>query len=195
MRSLHAVVRAATTRRAALLPLVAAVAAVATGCGGAIPANDGSRAGVTVESTGLGSILADGRGHTLYLFERDEGGESYCTGACASVWPPFETSGQPQPMAGIPASALGTITRDDGGVQVTYHGHPLYFYAGDASSPGKTKGEDQEQFGSTWYAVGRAGEAVEPKGESGGSNGGGSGGGNGGYGNTGTSSGNGGGGY
>ena len=197
MRSLHAVVRAATTRRTALLPLVAAVAAVAAGCGGAIPANNGSRAGVTVESTKLGSILADGRGHTLYLFERDEGDESYCTGACASVWPPYETSGQPQAMTGLLASSLGTITRDDGDVQVTYRGHPLYFYAGDASSPGKTNGEDKKQFGSTWYAVGRTGKAVEPKEESGGSNGGG---GNGGYGNnsgtnSGTSSGNGGGGY
>src|SRR5439155_20306603 len=107
--------------------------------------------------------LVDGDGHTLYLFERDEGGESYCTGACASVWPPFETDGTPHGMGGVATTALGTIKRDDGDMQVTYRGHPLYFYAADASVPGKTKGEDVKQFGDGWYLLDAQGKSLEPK--------------------------------
>jgi hypothetical protein len=52
-------------------------------------------------------------------------------------------------------------------MQVTYHGHPLYYYAADASTPGKTKGEDVDQFGAAWYLVGAQGESVEPESDSG----------------------------
>ena len=79
------------------------------------------------------------------------------------MWPPLETSSSPQAVSGLDSSALGTITRDDGDKQVTYHGHPLYYYAADASSPGKTKGEDVDQFGSSWYLVNAGGKPVEPK--------------------------------
>jgi hypothetical protein len=69
-------------------------------------------------------------------------------------------------------------------MQVTYHGHPLYYYAADASTPGKTRGEDIEQFGSGWYLVNRQGNPVEQTSGSGSSSGsgGGSNGGGGGYG-------------
>ena len=70
----------------------------------------------------------------------------------------------------MPASALGVFKRDDGEMQVTYRGHPLYYYAADASAPGKTRGEDVKQFGAGWYLVGQNGRSVEPKGDSGGSN-------------------------
>jgi predicted lipoprotein with Yx(FWY)xxD motif len=144
------------------LTVLAAFGLVAAGCGGAIPSSNGSQATVTVMSSHLGRFLADGQGHTLYLFDRDEPRESYCNGACAAVWPPYETDGPPQAVAGVPASALGTIKRDDGDVQVTYRGHPLYFYAADASTSGKTKGEGVDQFGAEWYVVGRDGKPVEP---------------------------------
>ena len=110
-----------------------------------------------------GRYLVDGQGHSLYLFEKDKGGESYCNGACAAVWPALETEAMPHSGAGVDAAVLGTIKRDDGDMQVTYHGHPLYYYAADASTPGKTKGEDIEQFGDGWYLVSAGGKSVEEK--------------------------------
>jgi predicted lipoprotein with Yx(FWY)xxD motif len=140
----------------------AALALLAAGCGGAIPSSDGGPASIELASSSLGHHLTDGEGHTLYVFERDEQGESYCNGACASVWPPLETSSTPRSTGAIPTSALGTIKRNDGDLQVTYRGRPLYYYAADASSPGKTKGEDVNQFGASWYAVGPNGKPLEP---------------------------------
>ena len=63
--------------------------------------------------------------------------------------------------AGVDAGALGTTKRDDGDMQVTYHGHPLYYYAADASTPGKTRGQEIDQFGAEWYLVDAKGKAVE----------------------------------
>jgi predicted lipoprotein with Yx(FWY)xxD motif len=168
MRPLHAVV----------VGVIGLVVVVATGCGGAIPSSDGGPATLKLD----GRYLVDRQGHSVYLFEKDEDGESYCSGACAAVWPPLETSSAPQAGAGVDNAALGTTKRDDGDMQVTYRGHPLYYYAGDASTAGKTKGEDIEQFGAAWYLVGAQGQPVEPEnssGSSGGSNGGSSGGGGG----------------
>jgi predicted lipoprotein with Yx(FWY)xxD motif len=155
------------------------LALVAAGCGGAIPSSDGGPAALKVAGSSDGRVLVDGRGQSVYLFEKDEG-ESSCTGACAAVWPPLETSTAPRAGAGVQSAALGTIKRSDGDMQVTYHGHPLYYYAADASTPGKTKGEDIEQFGAGWYLVGGRGDPVEPESHSGsnpnsGSNGGGGG--------------------
>jgi predicted lipoprotein with Yx(FWY)xxD motif len=152
MRPLHAVVVGATT-----LVLIAA------GCGGAIPSSNGGPATLKLTRSQHGQYLVDSQGHSLYLFEKDEGGESYCNGACAAVWPALETEAMPHAGAGVDAAALGTIKRDDGDIQVTYHGHPLYYYAADASTPGTTKGEDIEQFGDGWYLVSAAGKSVEEK--------------------------------
>jgi predicted lipoprotein with Yx(FWY)xxD motif len=146
MRPLHAVVVGAI-----------GLALVAAGCGGAIPGSDGGPAALKLD----GRYLVDSQGHSVYLFQKDEDGESYCSGACAAVWPPLETSTAPQAGAGIQDASLGTIKRSDGDMQVTYHGHPLYYYAADASTPGKTKGEDIEQFGAGWYLVGAHGQPIE----------------------------------
>jgi len=155
MKRLHA-------RLAAPAAALAALAVVAAGCGGAVPGSNGGKATVKVRQSKLGRILVDGQGHTLYVFERDERGESYCNGACAAVWPPFETDGRPRAAGGgVSAAALGTTKRDDGDLQVTYHGHPLYYYAADASTPGKTTGEDVDQFGASWYALDSGGGSVE----------------------------------
>jgi predicted lipoprotein with Yx(FWY)xxD motif len=134
---------------------------MAAGCGGAMPSSNGGPATLKLTSTKFGHFLVDAQGHTLYLFQKDEGGESYCNGACAAVWPPLETSSRPAGTGGINTAALGTIKRDDGETQVTYRGHPLYYYAADASKAGKTKGEELEQFGAEWYVVGANGKAVE----------------------------------
>ena len=150
MRPLHAVVMGAIG-----LTLVAA------GCGGAIPSSNGGSAMLKTTQTSEGRFLVDGQGHSLYLFDKDEDGESYCTGACAAVWPPVETDSTPRAATGVASGALGTVERDDGDRQVTYHGHPLYYYAADASMPGRTKGEEADQFGAEWYLVGPQGKALE----------------------------------
>ena len=112
-------------------------------------------------SSADGRHLTDQQGHTLYLFDKDEKGDSYCTGACASVWPPLETNSKPQATGGVDAGALSTFKRDDGETQVAYHGHPLYYYAADASTAGKTKGQEVDQFGAEWYLVDPNGKPVE----------------------------------
>ena len=167
MRPLHAVVVGAL-----------GLALVAAGCGGAIPSSDGGPAALKLD----GRYLVDSQGHSVYLFEKDEDGESYCSGACAAVWPPLETSTAPRGGAGVQEAELGTIERPDGDMQVTYHGHPLYYYAADARTPDNTKGEDVEQFGAGWYLVGAHGQPVEPQSDSGSGSGSGSNDGGGGYG-------------
>lgn len=142
-----------------------ALALVAAGCGMAVPSKSGADS-VKVAPSSDGTHLVDAQGRSLYLFERDEKGDSYCYGACAAVWPPVEADKAPTAMAGVPASALGTFRRDDGEMQVTYRGHPLYYYSADASSPGKWRGEDVTQFGASWYLVSANGKSVEPKDQS-----------------------------
>jgi predicted lipoprotein with Yx(FWY)xxD motif len=110
----------------------------------------------------LGKIIVDSKGSTLYYFLKDKqnGGSSSCSGACASVWPPYTASGKPTAQKGAEASKLGTIKRSDGGSQVTYNGWPLYTYVGD-KKPGDTNGNDFEQFGAEWYALTPAGDKPE----------------------------------
>lgn len=157
MRPLHAVVVGAMS-----------LALVAAGCGEGIPSSNGGPATLRLGDSSDGRVLVDNKGHSVYLFEKDESGQSYCSGACAAVWPPLETSTAPRAGGGVQDAALGTIRRSDGDMQVTYDGHPLYYYAADASTPGKTKGEDIDQFGDSWYLVGSHGQPVEPEDHSGG---------------------------
>ena len=99
-------------------------------------------------------------GRTLYLFEKDKTTASTCDGACASVWPPLTTNGKPQAQAGISAAKLGTTKRNDGKVEVTYAGHPLYYYVSD-TEPGQLSGEGLDQFGATWDAVAPSGKGID----------------------------------
>lgn len=149
------------------LTAAVALALVAAGCGMAVPSKSGADS-VKVVPSSVGMHVVDAQGRSLYLFQRDGKGNSNCYGACAAVWPPVEADKAPAATAGVPASALGTFKRDGGEMQVTYRGHPLYYYSADASSPGKTRGEAVQQFGAGWYLVGQNGTSVEPKGDSGG---------------------------
>jgi predicted lipoprotein with Yx(FWY)xxD motif len=113
------------------------------------------------DSAGLGQVLVDGSGRTLYLFEKDdEGDESYCSGDCAKEWPPFTTKGQPQAADGVDTAKLTTFKLDDGDTQVAYDDHPLYYYAGDQSA-GDANGNGLDDFGAEWYALDAAGQTVE----------------------------------
>jgi predicted lipoprotein with Yx(FWY)xxD motif len=155
--------------------LGAAAALAIAGCGGtsgyaggSSKSSGGSHAStgpkgaaqVNLASTGLGKILADSKGRSLYLFEADKGANSVCYGACASYWPPLTTSGKPSVGGGISMSKLGTVARRGGTRQVTFDGHPLYYFAGD-SAAGQTNGEGLTDFGGGWDVLDPAGKKIE----------------------------------
>jgi predicted lipoprotein with Yx(FWY)xxD motif len=107
------------------------------------------------------SILVDSRGLTLYLFTLDLHGKPTCTNDpsyhCSKAWPPLLTKGAPRAGQGAKASLLGVVKRIDGGVQVTYHGHPLYTDVGSRDlglvgdkKPGDVNGQN---FGGAWHVV------------------------------------------
>jgi predicted lipoprotein with Yx(FWY)xxD motif len=158
-----------------------AAAALAAGCGGggataASPAppktSTGQAATVGVANTGLGQILVDSQGVTVYLFKADQGTKSACTGACAGAWPPLLVTGKPTVGSGLNASLAGTTTRPEGKTQVTYNGHPLYLFAQDHSR-GETNGQGVSAFGAAWFVLNSAGNEVTTKSSSsGGSSGG-----------------------
>lgn len=117
---------------------------------------------VAVAGSGLGRILVDGRGHTLYLFGKDKNGNSGCAGKCATFWSPLITASEPRVAGVAKASLLGTTKRADGRLQVTYNRHPLYTFVKDKQK-GQTKGEGLNAFGAKWYAVSPAGGKVRPQ--------------------------------
>jgi predicted lipoprotein with Yx(FWY)xxD motif len=180
-------------RRSLALGAAAAVAALLAGCGSSSSSSSSTAAstqstaaststtaatgpGVAVESkhAKLGTILAAGpRKLTVYMFEADKGTTSSCSGACAKVWPPVTTSGAPTAAAGAVSADLGTTKRSDGTEQVTYKGHPLYFYDDDKDS-GDAYGQGSKAFGASWYVLKPSGAKIDE--DSGDSKGGGSGG-------------------
>lgn len=95
------------------------------------------------------------------MFEADSPRLSMCYGACASVWPPVTTSSSPAVAGGNRTGVLGTLARAYGQVQLTYDGHPLYYYSGDAK-PGDTSGEGLNHSGAQWYLLSPAGQPVIP---------------------------------
>ena len=107
----------------------------------------------------LGSILVGPNGDTLYVFLGDTSTMSNCNGSCAQNWPPLTTPGAPRATAGVAQSLLGTIKRQDGSRQVTYHGHPVYFFVAD-SGPGMANGENIDAFGARWEVINASGVAV-----------------------------------
>jgi predicted lipoprotein with Yx(FWY)xxD motif len=121
--------------------------------------SDGQAATIGVANEDLGKILVNSQGRTLYLFQKDSGTTSSCTGACAAAWPPLRTTGQPTVGTRANASLVGTTTRSDGNPQVTYNGHPLYLYSGD-KNPGDTNGQGLTAFGGGWFALDSAGNQV-----------------------------------
>jgi predicted lipoprotein with Yx(FWY)xxD motif len=158
------------------IPVAAAALAFAVaGCGGGSSSSSSSTTAkqptsatksaassttVDVRKSDLGTMLTDSSGRTLYLFEKDKGTSSTCYGGCATAWPPLTTSGAPKAGTDVKASALGTTKRKDGTSEVTYHGHPLYYYVGD-SGPGMTNGQGLDQFGAEWYVLAPSGNKID----------------------------------
>ena len=115
---------------------------------------------VGTSTSSLGTFLVDAKGRALYLWNADHGSKSTCSGACASAWPPLTTTGMPKASGSAKSSLLGTTKRADGSSEVTYGGHPLYYFAGD-SGPGQTNGQGSASFGSPWWVVSPAGKAIQ----------------------------------
>lgn len=144
------------------LIVFAALAAAASLAAGASATGQSAVSAATVSAgnSALGHIVVDGKGRTLYLFEKDRRGRSACSGTCATYWPPLLAQGKPKAGRGTKASLLGTIRRADGKRQVTYAGHPLYRYLPD-TKPGQTLGQDSHLFGAGWYVLSPAGKKIE----------------------------------
>ena len=135
----------------AVIASIAAALALAGGTTGG--------AKVAVAKSPLGRILVDSKGITLYDFVKDKGTTSVCYGACAALWPPLITKGKPIAGAGVRASLLGTTKRKDGKLEVTYKGHPLYYFVTD-TKPGQTTGQGVNQFGGPWWVLSPAGKEI-----------------------------------
>lgn len=151
------------------LATAAALAVGGVGIAAALPnppapaAAPAAMAGVQIGATALapGTALVDAGGRALYLFEADQGSTSACNGPCAQVWPPLLAEGAaPAPAGDLQAALLGSTARDDGSRQVTYNGHPLYYFTGD-KNPGETRGQGLDRFGGPWYVVTPAGDGID----------------------------------
>lgn len=149
---------------AALVLLSACVktSSASPGGGGALTVGTGS-------ASGAGTVLVDSRGFTLYHLTTEVNGKIVCTGSCATTWPPLLLpNGTTSATAGSGVTGmLGTITRPDGGTQVTYNGMPLYAYSGD-SAAGQANGQGIQ---GTWFAVTPSGPGGMSSGSSGGGGG------------------------
>jgi predicted lipoprotein with Yx(FWY)xxD motif len=174
-------VRAAWQTGAALAVagLVAAACGTSGGSGGSTgsagatgssAAAGGGSSSVVVEThTGpLGTYLTDGSGRTLYMFASDTSTKSTCSGPCLTYWPALTVSGAPTTASGASAGKVGTITGTGGTKQVTYDGHPLYYYSGD-SAAGDTNGQGSTNFGARWWLLTPSGQPLTATSSGGGS--------------------------
>jgi predicted lipoprotein with Yx(FWY)xxD motif len=123
------------------------------------PAANGTEIAVAANGK-LGQILVDGKGMTVYLFVADKGPSSTCYTSCAQYWPPVLTKGAPLAGSGAQSSLLGTTTRTDGKIEVTYKGHPLYYFLNDKKA-GDTTGQGVDGFGGLWWVLSPAGAAIK----------------------------------
>jgi predicted lipoprotein with Yx(FWY)xxD motif len=139
----------------------------AAGSSSSAPAGASPAAAVTISAKtvpGVGTVLVDGQGRTLYLLTSEKGGKITCTAAngCTEAWPEIVlASGTTAATAGsgVQSSLLGTVKDASGDLEVTYNGWPLYTFSGD-SGPGVAKGEGISNFGGTWYVLNSSGNPV-----------------------------------
>src|SRR5580704_17857270 len=152
------------------IPLGSALLAAACSSAAAAPASSAPAAGspasasatgtvITTEAGPAGAFLTAGSGRAVYLWAKDGMNMSACSGACAAAWPPVTATGKLTATGGAKASDLGTITRSDGTKQVTYDGHPLYYFVGD-SAAGQANGQGSDNFGAKWWLVASSGAEI-----------------------------------
>jgi predicted lipoprotein with Yx(FWY)xxD motif len=165
-----------TTYAFALLAALGALVLAGCGGGGGSSTSEGGSGGneqtsssssegggttlSAAEVSGLGTVLVNSEGFTVYQFGKDQGTTSSCYGECEEAWMPVTIKGAPTAGGGAISSQLGTTKRKDGTLQVTYAGHPLYTFIED-KGPGEANGNELEEFGGTWSALDEAGSAVE----------------------------------
>ncbi len=116
----------------------------------------------TADIPGLGTVLVNSSGRTLYLFTTDKQATPTCTGSCATAWPLLAANGTPTAGSGVGASLLGTVHNPNGSTQVTYNRWPLYTFIGD-SGPGVAHGQGNFTSGGYWWVLNPQGMAVEAK--------------------------------
>ncbi len=139
--------------------VAAAVVAIDGGNAKATQSQAATGSAISIRSTALGETLVGANGRTLYLFEGDRPGVSTLSAAGAAIWPRFVSAGPVKAESGAQAALIGTTTSPTGVKQVTYEGHPLYYYVGDAT-PGNTRGQGLNEFGGLWYVLGPSGNAI-----------------------------------
>jgi len=120
------------------------------------PSEPADGTGITARTSDFGTILFDARGQAIYIWEVEKTSEAECYDGCAELWPPVLTTGEPVAGDGVRGALLGTTRRTDGTVQVTYNGHPLYFYAHEG--PGEVECHNIATHGGLWWAVTTAGD-------------------------------------
>ena len=140
-----------------VIAVVVAVIASSSGAKKTQPAVPAGSA-VTLQQTSVGKTLTDANGRTLYLFAGDKANVSTLSAAGRAVWPPFTSAVVPKAEGGAQTALIGTITSAGGARQVTYNGHPLYYFVSD-QKPGQTLGQGLNEFGARWYVLSGAGAA------------------------------------
>jgi predicted lipoprotein with Yx(FWY)xxD motif len=151
-----------TTSSSASAPAAATTPAATTAATTATPASSGGGGElIATKHSKLGTILAAGpKKLTVYLFEADKNGKSACSGDCESDWPPVTTSGAAKAGGTAVSADLGTTMRANGTEQVTYKGHPLYFFEKDKDD-GDAYGQGSNAFGAGWYAMKPTGAKID----------------------------------
>lgn len=107
-----------------------------------------------------GDVLTDASGRTLYARSAESDGKPSCAKDCAQRWPALVTVGDPKAGAGVIATLLGTVKREDGAIQVTYKRQPLYYNLAIDERPGDAKGQARNAFGSDWFMMAASGELI-----------------------------------
>ena len=138
------------------LVLLLAAALVVTACSSGSPSGETV---ITTRSGPVGTHLTSSSGRAVYLFMKDGVNQSSCSGPCAGLWPPVILHGTLKASGGAISGDLGNITRANGAKQVTYKGHPLYYYSGD-SGPGTAKGQGLIGYGAKWWLVKTSGQPL-----------------------------------
>lgn len=114
---------------------------------------------ISLKQTPVGRVLVDATGRTLYLFAGDARNLSRLSPAGRAIWPPFISGSAPAATGGALAAQIGTVPGGRGPRQITYNGHPLYYYVGD-HGPGQIAGQGLNEFGARWYVVSPVGRAI-----------------------------------
>ena len=129
-----------------------------TPAGGGATAASGTKL-ATADVAGLGKVVVDGNGRTVYIFDKDTSGKSNCEGDCLAKWPVVPAGeGTPQ-LDGIDASLVGSVTRSDGSKQLSVGGLPIYLFAQDTKA-GEAKGQ---AVGDVWWVIGADGKKITTK--------------------------------